>query len=49
MTLNHQNSSSNCYFFQYSFKKLFRNPDYFVEFQGKFTKYLDFFPVNNQI
>ena len=34
MTLNHWNSTSNCYFFQYTFQ---------------FTKYLDFFLVNNQI
>ena len=34
MALNHQNSTFNCYFFQYTFKKLFRALITLLNFRG---------------
>ena len=46
MTLNHRNSTFKCYFFQYTYKKLFRTLMvlFFIwKISGKFSKSLDFF------
>ena len=47
MTLNHGNSTFNCYFFQYTFKKLFCTLIILLNFRGKSQSTYTFFPVNN--